>query len=183
MVSSHISITLCLVGFFGIDFSSAHNTNYQNYLNGDSGTPPPTSVPGGPTTTAPPTGPTIQPTPYDYIIVGAGPGGIIAADRISEAGKKVLLIERGGPSTAETGGTYYAPWTADKKLTKFDVPGLFESMFSDSNPWYWCKDITVFAGCLLGGGTSINGAYVITLLLSSIRILYIWSVPDRTFDF
>lgn len=28
------------------------------------------------------------------------------------------------------------------QLTKFDVPGLFESMFTDSNPWYWCKDIT-----------------------------------------
>lgn len=145
-------------GFFGIDFSSAHSANYENYLNGDGGTPPPTTTPGGPTTTAPPTGPTIVPTPYDYIIVGAGPGGIIAADRLSEAGKKVLLIERGGPSTAETGGTYYAPWTTNAKLTKFDVPGLFESMFSDSNPWYWCKDITVFAGCLLGGGTSINGA-------------------------
>ena len=47
---------------------------------------------------------------YDYIIVGAGPGGIIAADRISQAGKKVLLLERGGPSTGETGGTYVADW-------------------------------------------------------------------------
>lgn len=43
-------------------------------------------------------------------MVGAGPGGIIAADRLSEAGKKVLLLERGGPSTGETGGTYNAPW-------------------------------------------------------------------------
>ena len=25
------------------------------------------------------------------------------------------------------------------QLTKFDIPGLFESMFTDSNPWYWCK--------------------------------------------
>ena len=52
----------------------------------------------------------MQATPYDYIIVGAGPGGIITADRISQAGKKVLLLERGGPSTAETGGTHVAPW-------------------------------------------------------------------------
>lgn len=44
--------------------------------------------------------------------MGGGPGGIIAADRLSEAGKKVLLIERGGPSTGETGGTYTAPWAA-----------------------------------------------------------------------
>lgn len=53
-----------------------------------------------------------QATPYDYIIVGAGPGGIIAADRISQAGKKVLLLERGGPSTGETGGTYVPEWAA-----------------------------------------------------------------------
>lgn len=31
-------------------------------------------------------------------------------------------------------------------------------MFTDTNPYWWCKDVTVFAGCLLGGGTSINGA-------------------------
>jgi len=34
----------------------------------------------------------------------------VAADRLSETGKKVLLLERGGPSTAETGGTYGPTW-------------------------------------------------------------------------
>ncbi|THH08850.1 hypothetical protein EW146_g8858 [Bondarzewia mesenterica] len=149
------------VGFFGIILSSAHTTQdtYDAYLAGGTGstsTGPTSTIASTTTTTA--TTPTVSATPYDYIIVGAGPGGIIAADRISEAGKKVLLLERGGPSTAETGGTYDAPWAEGANLTKFDVPGLFESMFTDSNPWYWCKDITVFAGCLLGGGTSVNGA-------------------------
>ncbi|TCD65251.1 substrate-specific activator of APC-dependent proteolysis [Steccherinum ochraceum] len=146
-------------GFFGMDFSSAHNANYNAYLNGGTGTTSPPSGPTGPTTTTtPPSGPTVTPTPYDYIVVGGGPGGIIAADRLSQAGKSVLLIERGGPSTAETGGTYTAPWAAGHNLTKFDIPGLFESMFTDANQFWWCKDVTVFAGCLLGGGTSVNGA-------------------------
>ncbi|KAG5349082.1 substrate-specific activator of APC-dependent proteolysis [Termitomyces sp. Mn162] len=81
----------------------------------------------------------IQATPYDYIVVGAGPGGLITADRLSEAGKKVLLLERGGPATWETGGTYGPTWAAGYNLTKFDIPGLFETMFTDSNPFWWCK--------------------------------------------
>ena len=34
-------------------------------------------------------------TTWDYIIVGAGAGGIPLADKLSEAGKSVLLIEKG----------------------------------------------------------------------------------------
>jgi cellobiose dehydrogenase (acceptor) len=32
------------------------------------------------------------------------------ADRLSEAGKNVLLLERGGPSTGETGGQDISQW-------------------------------------------------------------------------
>jgi cellobiose dehydrogenase (acceptor) len=46
-------------------------------------------------------------------VVGAGAAGIVVADRLSEAGKSVLLLERGGPSTKETGGTREVPsWAA-----------------------------------------------------------------------
>ncbi|TFK37026.1 cellobiose dehydrogenase [Crucibulum laeve] len=155
-------------GFFGLDFSTAHVSAalYNNWAAGG------TSGGGGstgPTTTSTSTAPVGTPTPFDYIVVGGGPGGIIAADRLSEAGKSVVLVERGGPSTGQTGGTYQPAWAKGTNLTKFDIPGLFETMFSDSNPFWWCKDVNVFAGCLLGGGTAINGA------------LY-WYPPDSDFQ-
>ncbi|PBK88946.1 cellobiose dehydrogenase [Armillaria gallica] len=145
-------------GFYGLDFSASHASasDYANWAAGGTGTGgTPTSAPSTTTTTS--SAPTVSATPYDYIIVGAGPGGIIAADRLSEAGKNVLLLDRGGPSTWETGGRYAPVWADGQQLTKFDVPGLFETLFTDSNPFWWCKDVNTFAGCLIGGGTSING--------------------------
>ncbi|KAF8066812.1 cellobiose dehydrogenase [Lyophyllum atratum] len=143
-------------GFFGLDWSTAHVSQaaYDNWKNGGTGGPTTTTTTTTTTTSQPP----VTATPYDYIVVGSGPGGLVAADRLSEAGKKVLLLERGGPSTWETGGRYGPTWASGHNLTKFDVPGLFESMFNDGNVFWWCKDINVFAGCLTGGGTAINGA-------------------------
>ncbi|KAG6828939.1 substrate-specific activator of APC-dependent proteolysis [Tricholoma furcatifolium] len=150
-------------GFYGLDFSSAHvdSATYNNWANGGTGGGPTTTTTTTTTTaTTTTTSPTVTGTPYDYIVVGAGPGGLITADRLSEAGKQVLLLERGGPSTWETGGRYGPTWAEGYPLTKFDIPGLFETMFTDPNPnFWWCDDITVFAGCLVGGGTSINGAW------------------------
>ena len=61
-------------------------------------------------------GPTVTPTPvvtgipvptgvtYDYVVIGGGAGGIPIADRLSEAGHSVLLIEKGPPSSGRWGG-------------------------------------------------------------------------------
>jgi cellobiose dehydrogenase (acceptor) len=46
------------------------------------------------------------------------------------------------------------------QYTKFDIPGLFDTMFFDSNTFWWCKDVTVSAGCVVGGGSSINAGCV-----------------------
>ena len=61
---------------------------------------------------------------YDYIIVRAGAGGIPIADKLSEAGKNVLLIEKGPPSTRRWGGSIRPDWLSETNLTRFDVPRL-----------------------------------------------------------
>ena len=63
---------------------------------------------------------------WDAIVVGAGTAGIIVADRLSEGGKKTLLLELGGPSYGITGGTEGPDWLDGTNLSRVDVPGLCE---------------------------------------------------------
>lgn len=92
---------------------------------------------------------------FDYIVVGGGAGGIPAADKLSEAGKKVLLIEKGFASTGEHGGTLGPAWLQGTGLTRFDVPGLCNQIWVDSKG-IACDDTDQMAGCVLGGGTAVN---------------------------
>lgn len=63
---------------------------------------------------------------YDVIVVGSGPAGLIVADRMSEAGKKTLLLEQGGPSYYITGGRERPNWLNGTELSRVDVPGLYK---------------------------------------------------------
>lgn len=63
---------------------------------------------------------------YDVIIIGSGPAGLIVADRMSEAGKKTLLLEQGGPSYYITGGRERPDWLNGTELSRVDVPGLYK---------------------------------------------------------
>lgn len=82
------------------------------------------------------TGPVGVPVPpgttFDYVVVGGGAGGIVVADRLSEAGHSVLLIEKGPPSTGRWGGTMKPDWLVGTNLTRFDVPGLCNQIWHDS---------------------------------------------------
>ncbi|CAG9989475.1 unnamed protein product [Clonostachys byssicola] len=113
-------------------------------------TPTSTSSTIIPTGTPVPTG-----TAYDYVVIGGGAGGLPIADKLSEAGKKVLLIEKGPPSTGEWGGKLKPSWLEGTSLTRFDVPGLCNQIWADSSG-IACLDTDQMAGCLLGGGTAIN---------------------------
>ncbi|KAG5759283.1 hypothetical protein H9Q72_012596 [Fusarium xylarioides] len=92
---------------------------------------------------------------YDYIVVGGGPAGLITAERLSEANKKVLLLERGHGPTVATGSNHTLSW--DSSLTPIDVPGL-SSAVSGLDLWneYMCDDTAALAACVLGGGVTVN---------------------------
>ncbi|KAG9592201.1 FAD/NAD(P)-binding domain-containing protein, partial [Aureobasidium melanogenum] len=92
---------------------------------------------------------------YDYIIAGAGPAGIIVAERLAESGASVILLERGNASTYSSGGRDSLPW--NNTLTQYDVPGVrhyIKTSFSDVSEY--CTDTAGNAGCILGGGTMVN---------------------------
>ena len=114
-------------GNFGADPASALASDYSQWATktfGGSATSAPfpnattttttTSMPGTATTTTtslpPVVGTPVPNTTYDYIVCGAGAAGIPLADKLSEVGKSVLLIERGLPSSGRYyGSEYFAP--------------------------------------------------------------------------
>ncbi|KAI9739668.1 MAG: hypothetical protein M1834_006386 [Cirrosporium novae-zelandiae] len=92
---------------------------------------------------------------WDYIIAGAGPAGLIVAERLVEANKTVLLLERGGPSTYSSGGNLTWDYSPSAPLTLYDVPGLDTALF-ETDMSFLCDDTPVYAACTLGGGVEIN---------------------------
>jgi cellobiose dehydrogenase (acceptor) len=144
---------------FGISTADARNAKYADWVKlggGDAPTPSSSAKP----TSALPAACTGSPAPtgsYDYIVVGGGAGGIPMADKLSEAGKKVLLIEKGPPSLGRFGGTMGPDWLKGTGLTRFDVPGLCNQIWVDS-AGVACTDMDQMAGCVLGGGTAVNAA-------------------------
>ncbi|KAF2235834.1 hypothetical protein EV356DRAFT_98225 [Viridothelium virens] len=152
------------MGEYGLPVAGAQLSNYSSYIS-KIPTASPTTSPTSPTSTTTATATatacaagsfqTAPSTTYDYIIVGAGAGGIPLADRLSEAGHSVLLIEKGPPSSHRWGGTLRPDWLNSTNLTRFDVPGLDNEIWKDS-AGIACPDVGVMAGCVLGGGVAIN---------------------------
>ncbi|KAH7081053.1 hypothetical protein FB567DRAFT_119101 [Paraphoma chrysanthemicola] len=95
---------------------------------------------------------------FDVIVVGSGPAGIVVSDRMSEAGKKTLLLEQGGPSYFSTGGRARPSWLDGTELSRVDVPGLYTSIFSNNDGNLICPPewVNSYQGCTVGGSTAIN---------------------------
>ncbi|ROW04210.1 hypothetical protein VSDG_00938 [Cytospora chrysosperma] len=145
-------------GEYGVVAASAQSANFETWASWASATTTTTpgsgsnsTVPGSSNSTVVPTTSNVT---YDVIVVGGGPAGIIAAERIAEAGSSVLLIERGPANTVDLGSTQALSWNSS--LTPYDVPALGSSLGSVSGV-KMCSDTASTAGCLLGGSSSING--------------------------
>ena len=148
-------------GLYGQNAAAAQSAKFETWASWASaaagnGTAP---VSGG-NSTLPSTGnattvvPTTSNTTYDVIVAGGGTAGIIAAERIAEAGLSVLLIERGPANTVALGSSEGLDW--NNTLTPYDVPALGSSLSAIPGTKI-CSDTASMAGCLLGGSSSING--------------------------
>ncbi|CAO2652339.1 Nn.00g006220.m01.CDS01 [Neocucurbitaria sp. VM-36] len=95
---------------------------------------------------------------WDVIVVGSGPAGLVVSDRMSEAGKKTLLLEQGGPSYYITGGRVRPDWLNGTELSRVDVPGLYKSIFTVTDGNLTCASdiVNAYQGCTIGGSTAIN---------------------------
>lgn len=91
---------------------------------------------------------------YDVVVVGSGYGGAIVANRLTRAGARVALLERGREWHA---GDF--PNTLVEAAREFhvDTPGADLGGRSDLYRLHVGNDISVFSGCGLGGTSLING--------------------------
>ncbi|KAL4102335.1 hypothetical protein PRIC1_006080 [Phytophthora ramorum] len=100
---------------------------------------------------------------YDAIVVGSGPGGLVAAEYLSrDSSVSVLILEAGPKSLAATGGTDTPDYAQGRGLTKFDIPGEYDNtIYNSVNEQYrvdWISDSYMWLGKLVGGCSSINAA-------------------------
>ncbi|RMX66196.1 hypothetical protein KXD40_000161 [Peronospora effusa] len=97
---------------------------------------------------------------YDVIVVGSGPGGLVAAEYLSrDPSVSVLIIEAGPESLAATRGTVIPNYATRQGLTIFDILGEYETILGGSQfraDWFF--ETWLGLAKLVGGCSSINAA-------------------------
>jgi cholesterol oxidase len=90
---------------------------------------------------------------YDAIVIGSGYGASIAASRLSRAGKKVCLLERGKEFLP---GEYPRTNVQALKEMQFNTGGKHIGSKTGLYDFHMNDDISVFSGCGLGGTSLVN---------------------------
>lgn len=80
----------------------------------------------------------------DIVVIGAGPGGAIAAALLADAGREVVLIEEGPHLPLESA----PPFSRDEIAQKYRNGGITVAMGA--------AKIAYVEGCCVGGGSEIN---------------------------
>ncbi|KAF0697815.1 Aste57867_11530 [Aphanomyces stellatus] len=99
---------------------------------------------------------------YDVIIIGSGPGGLVAGEYLSrDASVSVLVLEAGLPSLQASGGTDIPDYIRPAAWTVFDIPGEYTSVAFQSNGQYRVDWVAspgpLYLGKVVGGSSSLNG--------------------------
>ncbi len=84
----------------------------------------------------------------EYLVIGSGPGGSVAAARLAESGKDVILMEEGGHYPTESFTTN--PGEMTDRL--YRNGGVF--------PFLGSPTMAFAEGCCAGGGSVINGGLI-----------------------
>lgn len=68
------------------------------------------------------------------------------------------MLEQGGPSYYITGGRTRPGWLDGTDLSRVDVPGLYKSIFSNTDGNLICASdiVNAYQGCTIGGNSAIN---------------------------
>jgi choline dehydrogenase len=89
---------------------------------------------------------------YDFIIVGAGSAGCVLANRLTEDGRRSVLLLEAGPR--DTDFWIHVPLGYGKLFTRTDINWAYES---EPEPALNGRRIFTPRGKVLGGSSSING--------------------------
>jgi cholesterol oxidase len=90
---------------------------------------------------------------YQYLIIGSGYGGSIAASRLSRAGFEVCLLEKGKEFRP---GEYPMDLADAEKEMQVNTDKKHIGSKNGLYEFYMGKDMTVFKGCALGGTSNVN---------------------------
>jgi cholesterol oxidase len=103
---------------------------------------------------------------FDFIVIGSGFGGSVAAHRLSEKGYRVAVMEMGRRWTPET--LPRTSWSLHRWFwrPKLGLRGFFNMRFF--------RHVTIFHGCAVGGGSI---TYACTLLMPPQKV---WSSGSWT---